>query len=217
MKSAIGYLRVSTAGQGRSGLGLEGQRDAILKFAGQEGYRIAETFTEIETAKGDTLDRRPQLASALKAARKLKGPVIVAKLDRLSRDVHFISGLMTERVPFVVAELGPGVDPFMLHIYAALAEKERRLISERTKAGLAAAKRRGIRLGGPNLQSEKAAAEAAKRPEGLRPILADLATLSATQAAAELNRREVPTPAGGRWFATQVIRLRHRLCQAGPP
>jgi DNA invertase Pin-like site-specific DNA recombinase len=211
MKIAVAYQRVSTAGQGKSGLGLDAQREAIARFAAQEGIQIAETFTEVETAKGDTLGRRPKLAAALKAARKIKAPVIVAKLDRLSRDVHFISGLMAERVPFIVAELGPGVDPFMLHIYAALAEKERRLISERTKAGLAAAKRRGVKLGGRNAQSDRTAAEASERAEQLRPVMAELAALSANQAAAELNRRKIATPSGGRWFATQVIRLRQRL------
>jgi DNA invertase Pin-like site-specific DNA recombinase len=147
----------------------------------------------------------------LKAARKIKAPVIVAKLDRLSRDVHFISGLMAERVPFIVAELGADTDPFMLHIYAALAEKERRLISQRTKDGLAAAKRRGVKLGGRNAQSDKTAAEAADRAEQLRSVMAELAALSANQAAAELNRRQIATASGGRWFATQVIRLRQRL------
>jgi DNA invertase Pin-like site-specific DNA recombinase len=122
---------------------------------------------------------------------------------------------MAERVPFIVAELGPDTDPFMLHIYAALAEKERRLISERTKAGLAVAKRRGVKLGGRNAQSEKTAAEASARAERLRPILAELSGMSANQAAAELNRRKVPTSAGGQWFATQVIRLRQRLEHAG--
>jgi hypothetical protein len=98
---------------------------------------------EVESAKGDTLTHRPKLRAALKAARKIKdedyksAPIILAKLDRLSRDVHFISGLMAQKVPFICAELGADRDPFMLHIYAALAEKERRLISERTKAGLA--------------------------------------------------------------------------------
>jgi DNA invertase Pin-like site-specific DNA recombinase len=211
LKTVVAYERVSTVGQGKSGLGLDAQRAAIARFAQQEGLHIAETFTEIETAKGDTLVRRPQLAAALKAARKIKAPVVVAKLDRLSRDVHFISGLMAERVPFIVAELGPDTDPFMLHIYAALAEKERRLISERTKAGLAAAKRRGTKLGGHNAQSDRTAAEAAERAEALRPVLTELKGKSANQAAAELNRREIATPAGGKWFATQVIRVRSRL------
>jgi DNA invertase Pin-like site-specific DNA recombinase len=135
MRNAVAYVRVSTAGPGKSGLGLEAQGEAIARFAAQEGFRVVESFAEIETGQGaDALDRRPKLAAALKAARKLdKGcPVIVAKLDRLSRDVHFISGLMQHRTPFIVAELGADTDPFMLHIYAALAEKERRLISQRT-------------------------------------------------------------------------------------
>ena len=126
MKTAIAYTRVSTASQGRSGLGLEAQQAALARFAEAEGFDFAETFTEVETGKGaDALERRPQLSAALIAARKLKAPIVVAKLDRLSRDVHFISGLMTHRTPFIVAELGPDIDPFMLHIYAAVAEKER--------------------------------------------------------------------------------------------
>src|SRR5262245_10521568 len=145
--SAIAYYRVSTAGQGRSGLGLDGQRAAVARFAAAEGLTITREFTEVETGKGaDALERRPQLASAIAHARRSRSPVIVAKLDRLSRDVHFISGLMSHRVPFVVTELGSDVDPFMLHIYAALAEKERTLISLRTKAALVAAKARGVRL-----------------------------------------------------------------------
>lgn len=108
---------------------------------------IAE-FTEIETGKGvDALDRRPQLAAALEAGKIGKCPVIVAKLDRLSRDVAFIAGLMAQRAPFIVAELGVDADPFMLHLYAALAEKERRLISERTRPAPAARKVQGAKLG----------------------------------------------------------------------
>src|SRR5215813_5019738 len=122
----IGYIRVSTDKQGKSGLGLEAQRDAIAKFAASESLEVVGEFIEVETGKGaDALDKRPRLAAALRKAKKLKAPIVVAKLDRLSRDVHFISGLMTQRVPFIVSELGPDVDPFMLHIYAALAEKER--------------------------------------------------------------------------------------------
>jgi DNA invertase Pin-like site-specific DNA recombinase len=126
----ITYIRVSTSGQGRSGLGIEAQRQTLAHFAATEGYEVAREFIEVETGKGsDALDRRPQLKAALAAARKLKCHVGVAKLDRLSRDVHFISGLMAHKVPFVVAELGPDVDPFVLHLFAALAEKERSLIS----------------------------------------------------------------------------------------
>ena len=161
----ISYLRVSTAEQGASGLGLEAQRTRIELFAKAEQLQIISEFVEVETGKGAdkldkrrltgataaALDMRPQLKAAIAAARTEGAFVVVAKLDRLSRDVHFISGLMTYGVSFVVAELGANVDPFMLHIYAALAQKERELISERTKAGLAAAKARGTALGNPGL------------------------------------------------------------------
>src|SRR6185437_3750331 len=145
-------IRVSTSQQGRSGLGIEAQRRALAHFSQSEGLAITHEFVEIETGKGsDALDRRPQLKAALAAARKLKCHVAVAKLDRLSRDVHFISGLMAHKVPFLVAELGPDVDPFVLHLFAALAEKERSLISTRTRQALAAAKARGVTLGNPKL------------------------------------------------------------------
>jgi DNA invertase Pin-like site-specific DNA recombinase len=158
MESAIAYLRVSTQRQQRSGLGIEAQRAAIARFAEAEGLRIIREFVEVETGKGaDALDRRPQLAAALAAARNAKCSVVVSKLDRLSRDVAFVSGLMAQRVPFIVAELGRDADPFMLHLYAALAEKERRLISERTKAALAAKRADGIKLGNPRNAAQAAA------------------------------------------------------------
>ena len=128
--------------------------------------------------------------------------------------MHFISGLMTQKVPFIVAELGADTDPFMLHIYAALAEKERRLISERTKAGLAAAKRQGKQWGGTNEKSLQIKQEALARAQALRPILAEMADLPALTVAAELNKRKVPTPAGGKWHAVQVIRVRERPARA---
>ena len=147
MRPVVVYFRVSTERQGRSGLGLDAQRERCAAFAAQNGFEVVEAFTEVETGKGsDALDRRPQLALALAAAKRRRCAVLVAKLDRLSRDVHFIAGLMVQRVLFLVAELGADVDPFMLHIYAALAEKERRMISERTRAALAARKRQGVRL-----------------------------------------------------------------------
>src|SRR6516225_10429398 len=170
-KPCIEYVRVSTQGQGRSGLGLEAQREAIQRFCGAERFHIVESFVEIESAKGDTLERRPKLKAALRAARKIKdedyrsAPIVVAKLDRLSRDVHFISGLMAERVPFICADLGRDTDPFLLHIYAAFAEKERRMISIRTKEGLAKARTRGIKLGGANRKSLETAAAARTRAE----------------------------------------------------
>jgi len=141
MRPAIGYIRVSTAKQGRSGLGLEAQQEALRRFAQSEGYSLAETFKDVESAKHDE-DHRPALKAAIERARKEGAPIIVAKLDRLSRDVHYISGLMKHRVPFIVTELGADTDPFLLHLYAALAEKERKMIGERTKAAMAAAKAR---------------------------------------------------------------------------
>jgi hypothetical protein len=116
MGKAIAYLRVSTQQQHRSGLGIEAQRAAIARFAEAEGLTIIAEFVEAETGKGaDALDRRPQLAAALARARAGKCAVLVSKLDRLSRDVAFVSGLMAQRVPFIVAELGRDADPFMLH------------------------------------------------------------------------------------------------------
>ena len=208
MRDAIGYIRVSTTKQGRSGLGLEAQAAALAKFAEAEGLHLTQTFTETESGADNN---RPELTAALALAKKRKAPIIVAKLDRLSRDVHFISGLMKHRVPFVVTELGADTDPFLLHIYAALAEKERALISRRTKDALASAKARGVRLGGRRAQSDENQRAAAERAEALRPVFAELSGLSARKAAEELNRRDIPTAAEGKWHAAQVIRVRERL------
>ncbi len=127
-KLLMGYVRVSTSGQGRSGLGIEVQRETLERFAAAEGYELARVFVEVETGKGsDAMERRPQLSAALAEARRKRCSVAVAKLDRLSRDVHFISGLMAHRVPFLVAELGADVDPFVLHPYSRLLAGERAL------------------------------------------------------------------------------------------
>jgi DNA invertase Pin-like site-specific DNA recombinase len=210
VRPAIAYIRVSTAKQGRSGLGLEAQQAALARFAEAEGFEFAQTFTETESGKHDE-SHRPALAAALDLARRQGTPIIVAKLDRLSRDVHYISGLMKHRVPFIVAELGADTDPFMLHLYAALAEKERALISRRTKDALAAAKARGVRLGGLNAKGLENQRLAAERAERLRNVFGELAHLSARKAAEELNRRGIDAPAGGKWYATQVLRVRSRL------
>jgi DNA invertase Pin-like site-specific DNA recombinase len=111
---------------------MEAQKQALERFAAADGFELGRVYVEVETGKGsDAIDRRRQLAAALKEARRQRCSIAVAKLDRLSRDVHFISGLMVHRVPFLVADLGPDVDPFILHLFAALAQKERALISKR--------------------------------------------------------------------------------------
>jgi DNA invertase Pin-like site-specific DNA recombinase len=138
-------------------------------------------------------------------------PVIVAKLDRLSRDVAYIAGLMKSKVPFIVTELGADTDPFLLHIYAALAEKERALISRRTKDALAAAKGRGVALGGMRDKSLEHQARARERAEALRPVLEELANLSHSAAARELNARGITTAAGKAWTPVQITRVRARL------
>ena len=219
-RAVITYVRVSTSQQGRSGLGIEAQRHTLARFAEAEGFEVAREFLEVETGKGsDALDRRTQLKAALAAAKKLKCPVAVAKLDRLSRDVHFISGLMSHRVPFVVAELGADVDPFVLHLFAALAEKERSLISTRTRQALAAAKARGVTLGSPKLHLAREGAVAAIKAEADRhaanvlPIIKEAQRSGANTlraVAAALNARGIATACGGAWHPMSVKNLLDR-------
>ncbi len=221
-KPALAYLRVSTKDQGQRGNGLSAQREAIDKFAKSEGFQVVEWVVEVETGKGaDALTRRPKLAEALRHARMLKAPVIVSKLDRLSRDVAFVSGLMAERVPFIVTELGSDVDPFVLHLYAALSQKERQMISNRTKEALQVLKRSGVKLGNPNRPSLAAAqrkgaastkATSDRFAESVLPLvegyLARGFTLRAV--AEELNRRGVATLRGGVWHASTLVKLTRR-------
>ncbi len=220
-KPLVAYYRVSTREQGRSGLGLDAQRAAVARFAEAEGFELAAEFTEVETGKGaDALDRRPQLAAALVEARRQgRAPVVVAKLDRLSRDVHFISGLMAHKTPFLVAELGPDVEPFLLHLYAALAEKERAVISQRTKAALAAAKARGQKLGNPRLDDARAIGNALQKNEADAHADAVLPAIREAQGAgakslreiaAALNGRGIATARGGKWEATTVRNILKR-------
>jgi len=223
----VGYIRVSTVQQGRSGLGIDAQRSAIARFAEVEGFELVREFVEVETGKGsDALDRRPQLTAALAEARKQRCAVVVAKLDRLSRDVHFISGLMAHRVRFIVAELGSDVDPFVLHLYAALAEKERAMISERTRRALAAAKARGVTLGGPKLRAAREAAVAVitsnadQHAANVLPIIGEAQRAGATtfRAIADvLNARGVHTARGGHWYATSVKNVLERQPRAASP
>jgi DNA invertase Pin-like site-specific DNA recombinase len=211
MSPLVAYIRVSTGKQARSGLGLEAQRRAIASFAAAEGFEIVAEFVEAESGKGsDALDRRPELKAALKAAKKLRCEVAVAKLDRLSRDVAFIATLMSQRVPFIVCALGRNVDPFTLHIYAALAEQERRMISRRTKEALAEAKERGVVLGNP-AQAQAMADAAAARDAVLRPVLEPMVGLSSRAIARELIERGIESPRGGAWSQKTVLRMMERL------
>ena len=191
-------------------------REAVTRFAANEDLEVAGEFIEVETGKGGgALDKRPQLAAALRKAKQLGAHIAVSKLDRLSRDVHFISGLMSKRVPFIVAQLGRNVDPFMLHIYAALAEKERAMISERTKEALAKAKQRGVKLGNPNV-GKMVTDAAAARDAVLEPILREMWEMPLRTIAEELNNRNIPTPRGGdKWSPMTVSRVLKRLGIAG--
>ena len=196
-------------------MGIEAQRAAIVRFADAQGVQIAAEYVETETGKGvDALERRPVLNSALAHAHRVKAPVVVAKLCRLSRNVAFISSLMAKRVPFIVTELGAEVDPFMLHVYAALAEKERNLVAERTRQALSAKKARGALLGnrtnlpeaqakGVETNQENADAHAANVLPVIRQIQASGATTLRAVAEA-LNARGIQTARGGRWHAATV-------------
>jgi DNA invertase Pin-like site-specific DNA recombinase len=227
----VAYLRVSTGAQGRSGLGIEAQREAIWAFCATHGGTVVKELVEVVTGKGaDALERRPQLAAALAEADRLGCPVLVAKLDRLSRDVSFIASLMARRVSFVVADLGPQADSFMLHIYAALAEQERTMIAARTKVALAAAKARGVRLGGDRghrhtaaeaqafgaiggaAQREAADRAAARVADAIAELRAAAPGLSLGGIARGLVEAGVETPRGGTsWTATAVKRTLARL------
>lgn len=209
----VAYYRVSTQKQGKSGLGLEAQKKMVSDFVAANSGEVVAEFTEVESAKRDD---RPELIAAIKHADLVGGRLLVGKLDRLSRDLHFILSLQKSRVDFCICDM-PGCDSFTIHIYGALAQRERELIAERTKAGLAAAKARGVKLGTDNLKPELAK-EASEK--GVRRIKADAdrfaakvsPTIRALQGqgyslrriAEELDRLGVATARGGRWTATAV-------------
>lgn len=210
----VAYYRVSTDRQGRSGLGLEAQREAVQRFLSAGGWPPLAEYTEVETGKGaNALDKRPQLKAALDFARKHKATLVIAKLDRLARNVHFISGLIEQRVPIVAADM-PDADITMLQIYAVMAEREARVIGERTRVALAAAKARGTVLGANGKKlAVKNRAEAVER---LAPIADRLRALKASglsvrAIAATLNDAGVKSPAGGAWHVSNVHRALTRI------
>ena len=200
----ITYFRISTDKQGKSGLGLEAQRTAVQEFTQIKGWTITGEFTEVESGKKKV---RPKLAEAIKEAKRQKAKLVIAKLDRLARNVHFISGLMESNVDFVAVDM-PTADRFMLHVYAAMAEEEGRRISQRTKAALAAAKARGVKLGkNGKVLAEKNKRDAQAFAETMRPIIEEIKAEGHTTVraiCAELNSRRIPSREGGRWHISSV-------------
>jgi DNA invertase Pin-like site-specific DNA recombinase len=174
-------------------------------------WELVGEFTEVESGRKS---ERPELAKALALCKRRKATLVIARLDRLARSVHFISGLMETKVKFVACDM-PEATPFMLHIYAAVAQEEARAISARTKAALAAAKARGVRLGvhGAETLAPKYRAEAKVRAEQLAPLIRELRRdgYSFNGMAVELEKREVPTPGGGKWHRQIVKRIVQRL------
>jgi DNA invertase Pin-like site-specific DNA recombinase len=216
----ISYLRVSTQRQGRSGLGLEAQRKAVDDFLNGGNWQLIKEYVEVESGKN--IDR-PVLADAIKACRLYGAKLLIAKIDRLSRDAHFLLGLEKAGVDFVAADM-PNANRLTVGIMAMIAEEERRMISARTKAALAAAKQRGTKLGGyrPGAKltakarkagHEANARRADQRAADLAPVIAELQAAGITsleRIAVALNERHIPTARGGQWSAVQVMRLLDR-------
>jgi DNA invertase Pin-like site-specific DNA recombinase len=212
-KRFIAYYRVSTQKQGRSGLGLEAQEKAVHEYLNGESSRIDESFVEMESGRKT---KRPELVKALAAARNHNAVLIIAKLDRLARNVAFVSGLMETGVPFVAADR-PDATPFEIHIFSAMAEEEARQASQRTKSALGAAKARGVKLGNPN--PEKAAIARIKIADefanSVYPIVEELRSsgLRSLRAIARgLEARGVLTPRGkANWTGASVRNLLLRV------
>ena len=213
----IAYYRVSTDRQGKSGLGLDAQRKAVADYLNGNGSDLVGEYIEVESGKKHT--NRPELAAALEHCRKKKAALIIAKLDRLARSVHFIAGLMESGVEFVAADM-PNANDFMLHIYAAVAQEERRLISQRTKAALAVAKARGVQLGNPELDkiNDRRRRRADEFAASMALVIAQIKSEGYTTFESirdELNRREVPTARGRRWHVATVHNLVKRIERIG--
>lgn len=223
MCRVVTYYRVSTEGQGRSGLGLEAQRRAVFSLCEGRGWDVVAEFTEIESGKRED---RPELAKALRQAKLTGSVLVVAKLDRLSRSVAFLSTLQESGARFIAADM-PEATELTVHIMAAVAQAERKAIATRTREALAAAKARGVKLGNPNGaaalrragKGNGASVEAIKGnadafAEDLRDVLEDIrgqGMQSLAGIAAELNRRHIRTARGGEWHPSTVRNLVARL------
>lgn len=212
----IAYYRVSTAEQGRSGLGLEAQQEAVRRYLNGGSWKLLGEFQEVETGKGsNALEKRPVLRQAMEAAKKQKATLLIAKLDRLARNVHFISGLIESGTDFIAVD-NPQADKTMLHIYSAMAEWERDRISQRIKEALAAKKARNEKVGNPaslrpgnELRKAQAAAFAANLSKTLKAY--EKAGMTQRQMAEELNRQGIKTARGGSWSLVQLQRVLARI------
>jgi DNA invertase Pin-like site-specific DNA recombinase len=216
----VSYLRVSTDRQGKSGLGIEAQRNAVGDYLNGGNWALVKEFVEVESGKRTD---RPKLAEAIQACRVYGAKLVIAKLDRLSRDAHFLLGLEKAGVDFVAADM-PNANRLTVGIMAMVAEEERRMISKRTKDALAAAKRRGTKLGGdrgvvPSKKTRQMGvaalqARADAKATDLAPIIRELQAAGATSLraiAAGLNEAGVSTARGGKWSSPQVMRVLERL------
>ena len=214
----VSYLRVSTRAQGQSGLGLDAQRKAVTDYLNGGRWSLIDEYVEVESGAND---ERPELAKALALCRVHNATLVIAKIDRLSRDAHFLLGLQKAGVKFVAADM-PEANEMIVGIMAVVAQAERKMISARTKAALQAAKERGVKLGGDRgniravsakgrLNALEARRRAARqRAEDLEPIISELRAHGITTLggmAAALNARGVPAARGGKWTAIQVQRL----------
>lgn len=210
------YYRVSTERQGISGLGLEAQRNAVLQHMMREGGRIDGEYVEVESGKRSD---RPKLAAAIRECKRSKSTLIIAKLDRLARNVHFISGLLESGVDFVAVD-NPHANRFQIHLLAAFAEYERELISKRTKEALAQAKTRGVKLGAKDQRAlSRAGVEALKVgalefARKLMPVVEGLRAqgiAGPTAMSEALNVRGITSRTGGRWYPSTVSKMLSRL------
>jgi DNA invertase Pin-like site-specific DNA recombinase len=213
MNKYISYYRVSTQQQGRSGLGLEAQQQAVTQYLKNIDHEIVGEFIEVQS--GRKVKKLTQLHLALKLCKEAGATLIIAKLDRLARNLHFISGLMENKIDFIVAD-NPKANKFTLHMLAAFAEYERELISQRTKEALAAAKARGVILGSyaKNVQSKANKEKALEHALKLRSVINDINACGYYSVVAvrdELNRRNIPSTRGGKWHVPTVHRLLKRL------